>query len=82
MGSEGRLGNARGETCDCVVWRELDRRCELWMVDGNSCLRLFQGERMLTEEPVLQGAFLAQAIALRTWTPARHRRHQFGPLDR
>jgi hypothetical protein len=82
MSSDGRLDNGtRGETCESVVWRELDRRCELWMINGSGCLRLFEGDRMLTEEPVLQGAVWAQAIALRTWTPRRHRRRQFGSRD-
>jgi hypothetical protein len=53
------------------MWCELGRRCELWIVNGNSCLRLFEGETLMTEEPLLQGALWAQALALRTWRPGR-----------
>jgi len=52
------------------------------MVNGRGCLRLFDGETLLFEEPVLEGAVWAQALALRTWRPGRRQRHQFGLGER
>jgi hypothetical protein len=52
------------------------------MVNGNQCLRLFDGETLVTEEPVLEGAVWAQALALKTWRPGRRRRYQFGFRER
>ena len=75
MGCEPRREDgADGEQCECVVWRDEQRRCELWKVQGADHLRLYAGEALLTEEPVLHGALWAQALALRTWTPGRRRR--------
>ena len=73
---------AISEQCERVIWREEERRCELWIVDGRGCLRLFDGERMLTEEPVLREAIWGQAMALRSWRPGRGRRHDFGFRER
>jgi hypothetical protein len=67
-----------GERRERVVWSEHGRTCELWIVKGNGCLRLFDGEAMVTEEPLLEGALWAQALALRTWRPGRRQRYQFG----
>jgi hypothetical protein len=75
-------GGRRKEHCEHVFWREHDRRCELWMVNGHACLRLFEGDTLLIEEPVLEGALLAQALALRTWRPGRRQRHLFGFRER
>lgn len=77
MRTERRDDTGAGDL-ECVMWCELGRRCELWIVNGNSCLRLFEGETLMTEEPLLQGALRAQALALRTWRPGRRQRHQFG----
>lgn len=74
-------GARRDEYCDRVFWREHNRRCELWKVRGHACLRLFDGETLLIEEPLLEGAVWAQALALRTWSPSR-RRHEFGVRER
>ena len=57
------------DECMWVVWCDHERRCELWIVNGSQCLRLFDGETLVTEEPVLQGAVWAQALALKTWRP-------------
>jgi hypothetical protein len=80
MRAEGPDNNATADDdrCDCVLWRDHDRRCELWTVNGAGCLRLFDGETLLTEEPLVEGAVWAQALALRTWRPARRQRHEFG----
>jgi hypothetical protein len=68
--------------CECVVWRDGDRRCELWMVNGIGHLRLFDGEVLLVDEPALSGALWAQTLALRTWRPGRRRhRYEFGVRD-
>ena len=57
--------------CECVIWREGSRRCELW-TDGNaSRLRVFEGQRLIADEPFLRGAGWIQAQALRIWTPER-----------
>jgi len=83
MRAEGRDDTVAGdEHRECVMWRDQERRCELWIVKGNSCLRLFDGETLMTEEPLLQGALWAQALALRTWRPGRRQRHQFGFRER
>ena len=69
---------AGNEQRESVLWCEQERRCELWVIKGSRYLRLFDGETLITEEPLLQGALWAQALALRTWRPARRQRHQFG----
>jgi len=69
---------APDERRERVVWRDLGRTCELWIVNGNGCLRLFDGETLVTEEPLLEGALWAQALALQTWRPERRQRYQFG----
>ena len=45
---------------------------------GTDRLRLFDGEVLVTEEPVLHGALWAQVLALRTWTARRRRVRAFG----
>jgi len=62
-----------GAYCEGVLWRDHERRCELWIVDGTPHLRLYDAERLLTDERALEGALIAQALALRTWNPDRHR---------
>ena len=82
MRPEGRDDTSAGDgRCEYVMWRDRERRCELWMVNGTTCLRLFDGETLLTEEPLLQGALWAQALALRTWRPGRRQRQQFGSRE-
>ena len=66
------------ERCECVVWRDQERRCELWRVQGTDRLRPFDGEVLVTHEAVLHGALWAQVLALRTWTPRRRRVRAFG----
>ena len=74
MGCEPQGDDQAGnDQCGCVVWRDEERRCELWRVQGTDRLRLFEGETLITEEPVLHGALWAQVLALRTWTPRRRR---------
>ena len=73
MRPEPRRDMAGEERCECVVWRDQERRCELWRVQGTDWLRLFDGEVLVTDEPVLHGALWAQVLALRTWTPRRRR---------
>ena len=82
MGMRSEDSPAPAEQRDCVVWRDHGRRCELWMVNGNGCLRLFDDEILVTEEPLLEGAVWAQALALRTWRPGRRQRYQFGFPER
>jgi len=77
-----RNDESLADECMWVVWCDHERRCELWIVNGNQCLRLFDGETLVTEEPVLQGAVWAQALALKTWRPGRRRRYQFGFRER
>ena len=78
MRPEPRRDMAGEERCECVVWRDKERRCELWRVQGTDRLRLFDGEVLVTDEPVLHGALWAQVLALRTWTPRRRRVLAFG----
>jgi hypothetical protein len=81
MRTERDDDNLAGD-CMWVVWCHVERRCELWMVSGNQYLRLFDGETLVTEEPVVQGAVWAQALALKTWRPGRRQRYQFGFRER
>ncbi len=78
----GDNGAAADERRERVVWCEQGRTCELWIVKGNGWLRLFDGETLITEEPLLEGALWAQALALRTWRPGRRQRYQFGFRER
>jgi len=78
MRSQGADRRRGDEHCEDVLWCDRNRRCELWTVDGDRYLRLFEGDALLTEEPVLEGALSAQALALRTWGPSRRQRHLFG----
>ena len=52
MRPEPRRDMAGDERCGCVVWRDRERRCELWRVQGTDRLRLFDGEVLVTDEPV------------------------------
>ena len=51
--------------CQCVIWREASRRCELWGVNGQGRLRVFEGEIATVDEPFIRGQGWARAVALR-----------------
>ena len=52
--------------CECVIWRQPCRRCELWVIGGVTRLRVFEHERMVHEEPFVAGRGWDRAVALRT----------------
>jgi hypothetical protein len=65
--------------CECVVWREGERRCEFWLISGRAHLRVFEGHRLLREEPAERyGAYVraqelhASAAALGDAPPLDH----------
>jgi len=51
--------------CECVIWRDGERRCELWSVGGVGRLRVFDGSDLLHDEPMLKGYGYSRAEALR-----------------
>ena len=56
-----------GDECECTVWRDGQRRCELWLAGGVSRLRLFKSWEMRCDEPVPSdpGAYFRRALELR-----------------
>ena len=53
------------DSCECVIWRDGERRCELWNVGGVGRLRVFDGADLLHEERVLRNYVYSRAQALR-----------------
>src|ERR671911_545609 len=51
--------------CQCVIWREDGRRCELWTVTGSGRLRVYEDQTVLVDEPFVRGQGWARAAALR-----------------
>ena len=51
--------------CQCVVWRDGERRCELWRSNGESRLRMYDGDELERDELFIRGGGWDQAIALR-----------------
>jgi hypothetical protein len=58
----------RRTRCECVVWRDGERRCELWMIDGIAHLRVFAGERLIMQELADRKSGYARAEELRQET--------------
>ena len=54
------------ESCECVIWRDGSRRCELWYARSGNRLRVYEGDRLLHEEPFVNGAGWSRALELRT----------------
>ena len=56
------------DRCECVVWREGERRCELWMISGIAHLRLFGGANLVRQELAERSRAYARAQELRGLT--------------
>jgi hypothetical protein len=54
--------------CEAIVWREGTHRCELWTVDGQGELRVFNGDRLTHFETLEHGHGYARAQELRAQT--------------
>ena len=54
-----------GDGGQCVIWREGSRRCELWTVNGEGRLRVYDGDTLTLDEPCVRGQGWARAAALR-----------------
>jgi len=59
--------------CECVIWRDGSRRCELWSVLGGTRLRVYDSDDLLLEEPFEGGTGWDRALALRADCGARPR---------
>ena len=51
--------------CELTVWRTGERRCEMWMIDGAACLRLYDGDTLVLQERTERGRAYQQAQELR-----------------
>ena len=40
------------ESCEAIMWREGDHRCELWATDGGHELRVYISDVLTHREPV------------------------------
>jgi len=52
--------------CECVVWRDGDRRCELWRSPTGGFLRVYDGTHVVHQEPTVPGRVAVQAGTLRS----------------
>ena len=57
--------------CQCVIWRQGDRRCELWVVGGVSHVRVYSGDQLDVELPFSRGHGAGQAEYLKSWQERR-----------
>jgi hypothetical protein len=51
--------------CQCIMWRDRDRRCEFWVIGDVGRLRVYDGDTLIGDEPIEPGHGWAQAQKLR-----------------
>jgi hypothetical protein len=57
------------DRCECVIWRDGTRRCELWFASDSNLLRVYDDDRLIHEEPFEIGTGWERAIELRVKRP-------------
>ncbi len=50
------MANPLKPQCECVIWRDGARRCELWLLGGVEYLRVYDAARLLTQQPATADA--------------------------
>lgn len=59
------MANPIKPRCECVMWRQDSRRCELWLLGGVAYLRVYDGTLLVLQEPAPAGLAYARAQELR-----------------
>ena len=54
----------RPDGCEAILWRQGQRRCELWVMNGRGELRVFNGDQLMRLEALTPSGY-ARAQELR-----------------
>ena len=53
--------------CQCVIWRQGERRCELWAVGGTSRVRIYYGDQLDVDRPFSRAGGEGQGDYMKDW---------------
>ena len=64
--SDGRQpGDVQAPYCQCIMWRDRERRCEFWVLGDEGRLRVYEGDTLIDDELIEPGNGWTQAQRLR-----------------